>query len=177
MLKDIPETSVLCYISGHHSLNLDLKDGTGYDWHFMNYWMGGSKPIKLYGKGQETDTNNIYGYYGVADRSSLLESMGLQVGIVYIADHHRAVLDLVYESLIRYKLIGYAKGCVRDFFFEESQSKELFVQLVRLYGVLDEERSEILDEWLSKEFRTFYKSWRSGRLESGAFGSYSTDII
>lgn len=175
--KKIPVTSVMTYVSGLHALNLDLRDGTGYDWHFMNYWLGGKSEIKLYGKGQETDTNPIYGYYGVADRASILNEMGLNVKSVFVADHHRAILDLVYENLSKYKMIGYAKGCVEDYFFEEKQGVELLVQLMKMRNYLDEERGEILNEWLSREFRSIYRSWDSGRLQAGAFASYSPDSL
>jgi hypothetical protein len=61
-VKRIPFTNPTRYISGRHSLNVDLGDGTGYDWHFMNYWLDGSAPIKVYGEGCEINTNKIYGY-------------------------------------------------------------------------------------------------------------------
>lgn len=176
-LKDIPKTSVVCYISGLHSLNLDLKYGTGHDWHFMNYWVGGKVPVKLYGKGQEIDTNHIYGYYGVANREQVFRELGYETDAIYVADHHRAILDLVYESLTKFGMIGYAKGCVEDYFFEEHHSVELFVQLLRMREFLEDDTEEILVEWLSKEFRPIYRSWKFGKLQVGALASYGANFV
>jgi hypothetical protein len=176
-LKILPKTSVRTYISGLHSLNLDLKDGTGFDWHFSNYWLEGNTPIKLYGEGQETNTNGIYGYYGVSNRDWILQNFGLNVKTIYMADHHRAILDLVYESLSKYKMIGYAKGCVSDYFFDNNHAHELFAQLVRMLSHMEGERREILYGWLSREFRSFYKLWKSGRLQVGTLAGYGADTL
>lgn len=176
-IKSIPMTSVLTYISGMHSLNLDLEDGTGYDWHFMNYWLDGKIPIKLYGNQHEINTNHIYGYYGVADRSKLLEKLGVRRNHIFVADHHRAVIDLVYESLTKYNMIGYAKGCVEDYFFEEFHKLELFKQLTIMINHLEEDKGEILNEWLSREFRSLYKSWSSGALQIRTITSYGSNFI
>lgn len=171
--KQLPKTNFLTYISGLHSLNLDLKDGTGCDWHFGNYWRDGVIPVKLYGKGQEVNTNHILGYYGIADRSDVLIDHGMfYAEKVYVANHHRAIVDLVYEYLTKYNQIGYAKGCVEDYFFNEDDVAQLFRQLVKLYNYLDEDRSDLLDGWLSKEFKTQYRSWKSGRLQEGTDLSY-----
>jgi hypothetical protein len=175
--KPVPATTIKAYISGLHSLNLDLKDGTGFDWHFMNYWIDGVMPIKLYGEGQEINTNPIYGYYGIADRGRILSEFGLKVKKVYVADHHRAVLDLVYGSLTKHGMIGYAKGCVEDYFFETDQANELFAQLVKMSPYLEEEERELLVDWLSREFKPFYRSWQAGTLQVGALAGYSPGII
>ncbi|WP_164821353.1 hypothetical protein [Paenibacillus koleovorans] len=176
-VKKIPSTTIFCYISGIHSLNIDLGDGTGYDWHFMNYWLDGTKPIKLYGENQEINTNGIYGYYGIADRSKELNKIGIKVNQIYMANHHRAILDLVYESLTKYNQIGYAKGCVSDYFFEKNDVYELFYQLTLQLEHLNEERREILDEWLSREFRPFHKARRAGTLQIRTIGDHATNII
>lgn len=165
--KEIPATSVSTYISGLHSLNLDLEDGTGFDWHFTNYWKGGNIPIKLYGEGKEINTNHIFGYYGVANREERLRSLGLNIRRVYIANHHRAIVDMVYEYLTKYNQIGYAKGCVDDYFFNEKDAVSLFRQLIKMSNYLDSDKGEILYGWLSKEFRIIYKSWQLGTLQEG----------
>lgn len=156
----IPKTTVSTYISGLESLNLDLEDGTGFDWHFHNFWGNESRQIKLYGKGTDVDTNHIYGYYGIADRSRRLALNHIvSVDPIYIANHHRAALDSLYEYLTKYNTIGYVKGCVEDYFYREEEAKKLFRQILRMRIYLDEERREILDEWLAREFRKWYKSW------------------
>jgi hypothetical protein len=176
-VKKIPLTTISKYISGLHSLNVDLGDGTGYDWHFMNYWLDGSNPIKTYGSGSLTDTNPFYGYYGIADRSAELRKIGINAKVVFMANHHRAILDLVYESLIRHEQIGYAKGCVGDYFFDKKDIFELFYQLILMLEILDEDRREILDEWLSREFRSLYKDRRLGTLQIRKIGDNAPNII
>jgi len=164
--KDIPETTALSYISGLQSLNLDLRDGTGVGWHFANLWLSGKKPLKLYGKGTPVDTTNIFGYIGIADRSVSLQRLGAKVRKVYVANHIRAALDSVYESLIKYKHVGPIRGEVDHFFPDDEDKEKMFKYLLILFHHLDRDRREILDDWLSEEFRTLYKRWKSDRLQS-----------
>jgi hypothetical protein len=151
---------------------MDFEDGTGYDWHFSSYWRGGTIPIKLYGEGTDTNTNPIYGYYGVANREERLRKLGLPVQKVYIANHTRAILDLVYEYLTKFRMIGYAKGCVEDIFFNKDHAIQLFKQLVKMRAYPDEDRRDILDDWLAREFKPFYRSWKAGTLQVGENPGY-----
>ena len=112
-------------------------------------------------------TNPIYGYYGVANREERLNKLGLKIKKVYVANHHRAILDLVFDSLTRYNRIGYAKGCVRDFFFDSKNAQQLFNQLIQMVNYLDEDNKEVLNEWLSREFRPIYKARQARAIQSG----------
>lgn len=163
--KSVPETKALTYISGMHSLNLDLRDGTGCGWHFSNMWLSGKSPLKLYGKGTPVDTTEIFGYKGIADRSHYLKRLGANVSRVYVADHVRAAVDSVYENLKKYGHVGPIRSSVDHFFPNEKDKQELFDYLVILWGHLPQGRKEILDDWLSEEFRPFYKYWKLGRIQ------------
>lgn len=137
----LPKTSVDCYVSGMHSINLDLKDGTGVGWHYYNYWKLDSD-IKLYGKGMPVDITRVLGNYGVEDRSSVLGYS------IFIADHTRAAVDLVYESLIKWNMIGEIRGMVDDIFLTREQQEEFFSKLLLLVDILDNECGDKLERWV-----------------------------
>lgn len=154
-LKRIPDTSPILYISGLQSLNLDLRDGTGVGWHFSNVWSArGKGEIKLYGKGTKRNTLHILGSYGIADRSKILK----YTLPVYIANHYRAAVDLVYVTLVRHNMIGELKGSADHFFPEGEQKEELVQQLLKLLPYLDEERRKKLERWMLLEFGPIYRS-------------------
>lgn len=167
MFKNIPKTTALQYISGLNSLNLDLRDSTGSGWHFANVWSEEGKELRLYGKGTHADTTAFMGYLGIADRSEDLRRMGVPIRSgVYVANHFRAAADITYESLIRYRHVGPVRGSVDFYFPAEDQKEILFKYLLLVRGHVDEVRRELLDDWLSEEFRLIYKRWRTGALQN-----------
>lgn len=160
--KIIPATTPLTYISGLQSLNLNLDPSTGSLWHFDNFWLKGKRPLKVYGRGTPVDTTGIFGYYGIADRSKDLSRHGIRVPKAYIANHVRATLDSVYESLIKFGHVGEVSGNVDYIFPEEKDKQELFNYALELRSNLDDERLvKELDDWLSEEFRPFYRYWKA----------------
>ncbi|WP_411344758.1 hypothetical protein ACE3MZ_01305 [Paenibacillus sp. WLX1005] len=162
----IPTTDKRRYISGLHSLNLDVGDNTNSDWHFANYWLIKNKPIELFGVGSKADTTPIFGNQGVENRAYSLRRYGIEVSKVYIADHTRAFVDLVYRTLKSTGRIGYAKGMKDEIFNNIEQVNQVFDMLVKLLPYLNEDSKEVLDEWLSREFRSFYKSRKFGEIQS-----------
>lgn len=100
----IPETTLERYISFKHALNLRFPDEDTGDWHFQPYFYEqteGSLPKKhlpLAGKGQKVDTTPALGHQGVRDMSSVLSQQRLPIPSeqpVYVANHYRAISDLV----------------------------------------------------------------------------------
>lgn len=151
-VKQVPLTTPINYISGLHSLNLDLEDGTMPDWHFSSYWMG-TTPITLYGQGTDTDTTILLGKMGIRNRASILIKAGIQTNIAYVADHYRAIADLTYSSIKKTGRIGYLKGSIDNYLKNDNQKLKLISILRKLYVRMDEEEREVLDDWIRRELK------------------------
>lgn len=157
-LKDIPITSNETYISGIQALNLDVEEGTSPDWHFYNIWHKTNKPLLLYGKNQETNTNMYLGNYGIKDRGYIFDNMNVHLPYpVFVANHIRALADLVFYNLIKYKQIGYAKGATNDFFVIEKHNDEFCQLIMNLYPHFEEDEQNLLKHWIHIEFKSQYK--------------------
>ena len=104
---EIPPTTPEHYITGLYALNLAAPEGTSGDWHDVFHWQDGAeqpRQVTLAGMG-DIDTTSIYGDLGIYEGRDRLVAQGLDIPAgmqrVYIANHSRAILDLLYRSLHR----------------------------------------------------------------------------
>jgi hypothetical protein len=101
------------------------------------------------------DTFSIWGSLGIyAEREAFL-NMGIAVNgeSVYVADHYRAVLDLVFYNLKTYGDILNMNGDVDRFFDTDEQKKLLFEYMVKCRRYIDEEAGSNLEKWVTYEMR------------------------
>ena len=108
---EIPRTTPQLYITGIYALNVQCPEGTTGDQHDVFHWfyrpgIREEAPTVTLGGSDELDTNAIYGDLGVYEGRERLLAKGLNIAPeireVYVANHYRAILDLLYESLTHY---------------------------------------------------------------------------
>jgi hypothetical protein len=156
---EIPATSSERYITGIYALNIPAPEGTTGDWHDVFYWRQGiDRPRTiLLGGGDEVDTNAVYGDLGVYEGRAQLVAKGLTVPVgvteVYVANHFRAILDLVYRSLRRYGRVLNLRGATTDWLDTPEQQQYVLDQAARLSDVLDEPQRQALAAWIAGERR------------------------
>jgi hypothetical protein len=154
---EIPRTSINTYITGQYALNIHAPETSG-DWHGFIFYMpeGLEKPhtIDLAGDGLEWNTNPIYGTYGIYEgRDYLLKNYKINDDIteVYIADHFRAILDLLYDSLKNYEVVLNLNGATNDWLDTQEQKDELLSKARFLEDVFTGKARCSLDKWIEKE--------------------------
>ena len=115
----IPWTTPTRYVTGIYALNIQAPEGTSGDWHDVFTWIEGYQPervILVGGDTEEINTVPIYGSLGIYEGLGNLLQRGLELpdGMTeaYVANHTRAILDMLYGTLHRhgkiYNLIGAA---------------------------------------------------------------------
>ena len=140
-LKKLPLTSIDQYISGYYALNIPDKDGIPADWHPRLYWFSVNKneTVPLY------NTNSIFGTQGIHYRKvDCFSCAGYDK--VYIADHVRAIADLVATL----PDISVLRGCVNDWLRTEEQERQLYNMLLKI------DKIGKTGWFLREEFTKFY---------------------
>ncbi|MFT4189805.1 MAG: hypothetical protein QM621_14670, partial [Aeromicrobium sp.] len=134
-------------------------DGTTGDWHDMFHWRDGvDRPHQVtLGGSAEVDTNALYGDWGVYEGRDRLVAKGLDVpadvGEVFVADHFRAILDLLCRSLAKYGRVLNLNGATTDWLDTPEQQRLVLEQATRLAEVLDVEGQRALASWIEREYR------------------------
>lgn len=150
------------YISGIHALNLPAPEDTSGDWHFSNvfYHEEDGVTVNLAGKGEEIDTNFIFGNYGIYLCNDALKKRGLVANGVrsYAANHFRAILDLLYREIKEGRYPYYLFGASEDFLDTEEEKRILLEKTLIMLPFLSSEKQKILSEWVSKERVPGYRS-------------------
>jgi hypothetical protein len=155
MQCEIPTTNEKNYITGIYALN--LPDETGYtaDWHDVFHWrLGVEKPRKIKIAGIDTkDTNFIYSNYGIFEGKESLLKIRLTVErpYVYVANHCRAVLDMVYDCLNKYNAIYNLTGALDDWFDRDEDKLKVIEKCSIMKNFLDDRKASVLENWLKKE--------------------------
>lgn len=162
---EIPRTSPTRYISGLYALNVRAPEGTTGDWHDVYHWRAGidnPRKVTLAGDGTEIDTNPIWGNFGVYEGKSKLIQSGLIVGAdierVYIANHFRAILDLLYYSLKKYGEVHNLSGAANDWLDTQKQKELLLGKAEQLSDIFDGKSLVALLNWVDGEREP---DWRS----------------
>lgn len=138
--KKIPKTSENFYISGWEALNTPGKTGSA-DWHPLNFWAScenGLDCIKLY-------CNPILGKSGIEKRE-----IKYSEGPVFIANHPRALADLIYKAIKENKNIELYQKDSEDLLTDE-ECREYWKYLRKMAEYYEE-----IDEFSKIEFTKWY---------------------
>ncbi|MGC4105891.1 MAG: hypothetical protein QM753_05965 [Thermomicrobiales bacterium] len=153
----IPPTDREHYITGVYALNVPAPEGTTGDWHDVFHWQPATERPRtiLLGGGDAVDTNPIYGDLGVYEGHDRLLANGLSLpsGIteIYVANHVRAILDLLYRSLNRYGRILNLTNVTTDWLNTPEQQEFVLVQAPRMADSLDADAKRALAAWIAGE--------------------------
>ena len=157
---EIPRTTPQLYITGIHALNVQCPEGTTGDQHDVFHWfyrpgIREEAPTVTLGGSDELDTNAIYGDLGVYEGRERLLAKGLNIAPeireVYVANHYRAILDLLYESLTHYGRVYNLTGATGDWLDTPEQRRFVLEQATRMAPYVDEESRIQLEQWVKKE--------------------------
>ncbi|MDR0626389.1 MAG: hypothetical protein LBG11_03875 [Bifidobacteriaceae bacterium] len=154
----IPPTTRRQYITGIYAMNLHSADGPSGDWHDVYHWRVGidqPRQVRLGGERTDTNTNPIYGDWGVYDARSILESKGLEIvprGPVWAADYYRAICDMLWHSLSRFGTVMNLDGATDDWLDTPAQ-KHMALDAARLMrpALPTADAKHALDRWISGE--------------------------
>lgn len=155
----IPETALERYISFKHALNLRFPDEDTGDWHFRPYFFEQTdalipqKSIPLAGKGQQIDTTPSLGHQGVRDMSSILSQERLPIPShqpVYVANHYRAIADLVMLDLHKSRIPSMADNAAINSWLDSQEQVDHLKRdyLERLAIQLSGEPLRIFKQWI-----------------------------
>lgn len=155
---EIPSTDPEHYITGLYALNVQAPEGTSGDWHDVFHWQEGydnPPQVTLGGSSAEVDTAPIYGGWGVYEGKDRLLAMGLAVPSetreVYLANHTRAILDLLYRSLTRWGRVLNLTGAATDWLDTYEQGVFLLEQAEHMAPHFPEAAQDELRRWIGGE--------------------------
>ena len=156
----IPPTTPTHYITGVYALNLHPPNNTSGDWHFgqVFYYINENDfdfSVQLAGEDEFCNTNPIYGDYGIYEGIVMVKKLGLiispEITEIYIANHFRAILDMLYKTIKKYgREIGLQ--CATDEFLDTTEQKEeVLSQSLKMKPYLTVPEQLELDKWIVYE--------------------------
>lgn len=98
----LPETNIENYLTAITALNVPDDDMETGDWHISTTFNPGFGRTPSFCVSTEyVNTNHIFGTDSILERSDILRRFGLNIGIglVYSANHYRAIADMLYHSI------------------------------------------------------------------------------
>lgn len=154
-LKKIPFSKKV-YLSSYFALNLINKEATG-DWHSTTFWSEKSIPNHSHILGLDgysaCDTSKYFSDDGIFLGNSTLEKMGFErfcEGFdLYVADHFRAVADLIVLYALRGGVFSYFE--FDDMMPAESDKQRVFEILNKGIPKMESDLKHIIVAWLEKE--------------------------
>jgi len=154
----IPRTSKNLYITGYYALNVQAPEGTSGDWHSPFHWREGidtPEEITLAGEGLEWNTNPIFGDFDIYEGKKRLVQMNLHIdddiSEVFIANHFRAILDLLYYDLKKFGRADTLTGATYDWLDTPEQKALLLSKALLLQKIFNEKETEALFKWIEQE--------------------------
>ncbi|MDA8337309.1 MAG: hypothetical protein M0Z41_20370 [Peptococcaceae bacterium] len=164
----IPVTTPNRYITGIPALNLPAPEGTTGDWHWSTVFYNATDnnrhaiPLQLAGEGESLDTRHIYGQYGIYECSKAMMDIGLDIpksmSNVYAANHFRAILDMLYWSLIKYHRVIALDGVTEDWLDSQEQKEFVLKKAAEMLPFLNNNDRDKLQDWISQERLPGYRS-------------------
>ncbi|MDR2199080.1 MAG: hypothetical protein LBR53_06470 [Deltaproteobacteria bacterium] len=169
--RSVPPTSYTQYISGNTALNLesrhtDTLGGTDFMENFFCF-PDEDVPLMLWGDVSEKfrNTLHIYGKWGIHDDyADVLRYAGFEHDFekVYVADHYRAICDIVYADITRGgpRKLNYNKAYGPNFFsnwivasniIEIEKCNYLLDKIGEMSPYLPRECVPCLDNWIDFE--------------------------
>ena len=156
---EIPWTTEQQYITGTYAINIPGEDPMSGGWHDDMFWhpIGVREPLPISLGGQDDfDTNAVYGTMGVEEARERVVGMGLFVSPnipkVYVANHMRALLDLVYHEIESFGKPTSTIGGVKDWLVTEEERDKLLSEAPKLEVLMnDPQKIEKLHEWIAGE--------------------------
>lgn len=154
---EIPPTSRQRYISGLYALNLPAPEGTSGDWHDVFYSAPSARrtrQIQL-GGSDWVNTNHIYNDFGIYEGRETVLAKGLELpeGMteVWVANHFRATLDLIYRSLQKFDDVFGLESATTDWLDTPEQQQYELELAGMMLPHLSEERQVKLAAWIDAE--------------------------
>ena len=148
----LPHTSAKNYITGKAALNVPNEDGSFADWHFDEVFLSGRGKIRIAGK-DAPETENFLGNYGIRECSDVLRRFGVSVQTdekVYVANHIRALLDMVLTSLAKNRIPEHVT--IGDMLDTQEELEELRTQVNQLRRkITDQVTLSLLTQWEQKQ--------------------------
>ena len=158
---EIPPTTRERYITGIYALNIEAPEDTSGDWHDVFHWLEGRRqrrPI-LCGGTDEVNTNHIYGDLGVYEGRANVAKKGLvfpaEMTEIYVANHFRAILDMVYRSLQEFDKIYNLHGATVDWLDTLEQQHYVLDLAAQMTPYLSEAQQVQLNNWIESERTRF----------------------
>jgi hypothetical protein len=157
---DLSETR---YISGMAALNLPTPEGTSGDWHFLNLFFREDRArirrIFVAGEGEKINTNHIFGSYGIYRCEESLKKRGLfSEGRPHAANHFRAILDLLYQSVNEGDYPRHLQGSSEDYLDTNEEKTLLFDKTMIMLPHLGIKQQSTLLAWLEVEKKSGYRA-------------------
>ena len=157
---EIPATTPERYITGIYALNVQAPERTSGDWHDVFHWQDGRgrpRQVTLAGDA-EIDTTPIYGDLGIYEGRDRLVARGLEVPAdmeqVYLANHFRAILDLLYRSLTRWGQVLNLTDATTDWLDTRQQGEFVLEQATKLEPHFPPAVQDELRRWITGEVAT-----------------------
>lgn len=156
---EIPPTTEERYITGAYAINIPGEDVVSGGWHDDMFWhpvgVREPLPISLGGQG-DFDTNAVYGNMGIEEARARVVGMGLRVSPdipkVYVANHLRAILDLLYHEIDSLGKPTSTIGGAKDWLVKEEEREILLAEALKLEDLFkDAEKIRKLHEWVAGE--------------------------
>lgn len=145
------------YITGYYALNVRAPEGTTGDWHNPFWYKNPKKPhqVDLAGEGKEWNTNPYLGNFGIYEGKDRLLGMGLcladGISEVYIANHFRAILDLLFHDIRLFGRCDTLKYATSDWLDTQEQKDLLLAKAALLLTAFEEKNQQALRDWIETE--------------------------
>jgi len=147
------------YITGQYALNIHPENcKTTGDWH-SGIWdkisVYPSKHIKIAGSVTDLNTNNIWGDYGVYDGREELQNIGIKImyNSVYIANHNRAILDMLYDYVVNVGIIFEIDNASNEYLGDRENIIEMLKMSKMIVKYLNEKQLHIFNMWYNNEIK------------------------
>jgi hypothetical protein len=165
--RSVPPTSYTQYISARTALNLlsPHTDTLGSS-DFMEYFFcfpNEDVPLTLWGDVADTfrNTLHIYGKWGIHDDyADILSDAGFDHNFekVYVADHYRAICDLVYAEISTTKInVLNTNEYIHTYFVTNWVVAENIIEIDKCFYLLDE--INLIAPYLPKNRVAYLKKW------------------